>query len=94
MQFTFNLLQMTQTQEIIICRVLKTQEWIQGDVDEWGKFLRNDKRQIKLLSKIFFTIHILHFINDPNSRNNNSQGSKIHEWIWGMCKIGGKFLKE
>ena len=39
MQFTFNLLQMTQTQEIITCRVSKTQEWIQGGVYEWGKVI-------------------------------------------------------
>ena len=30
MQFTFNLLQMTQTQEIITCRISKTHEWIWG----------------------------------------------------------------
>ena len=39
MQFIFNLLLMAQTQEIITCRVLKTQEWIQGDVYEWGKVI-------------------------------------------------------
>ena len=36
-----------------------------------GKFLSHDKWEIKLLSD-FFTIHILHFIKDSNSRNNNS----------------------
>ena len=36
-QFTFNLLWMTQTQEIITHRVLKIHEWIWGDVYEWGK---------------------------------------------------------
>ena len=33
-QFTFNLLWMTQTQEIINCRVSKIHEWIWGDVYE------------------------------------------------------------
>ena len=28
---------MTQTQEIITCRVLKIHEWKQGDEYEWGK---------------------------------------------------------
>ena len=36
-QFTFNLLLMTPTQEIINCRVSKIHEWIWGDVYEWGK---------------------------------------------------------
>ena len=36
-QFTFNLLQMTQTQRIISCWVLKIHKWIWGDVYEWGK---------------------------------------------------------
>ena len=39
MQFTLNLSQVTQTLEIITCRVLKTQEWIQGDVYEWKKVI-------------------------------------------------------
>ena len=36
-QFTFNLLQMTQTQEMITCKVLKIHKWIWQDVYEWGK---------------------------------------------------------
>ena len=36
-QFTFNLLQMIQTQEIITHRVLKIHEWIWEDMYEWGK---------------------------------------------------------
>ena len=39
MQFTLNLSQVTPTLEIITCRVLKTQEWIQGDVYEWKKVI-------------------------------------------------------
>ena len=35
------------------------------------RFLSHDKWQVKLLCD-FFTIHILHFTNDSNSRNNNS----------------------
>ena len=38
-QFTFNFLQMTQTQEIIDHRVLKIHEWIWRDVSG-GKFLK------------------------------------------------------
>ena len=36
-QFTFNFLQITQTQEIINYRVLKIHEWIWGDVYDWEK---------------------------------------------------------
>ena len=39
MQFMFNLLQMTQTQEIITCRISKTHKWIQEDVYEWRKVI-------------------------------------------------------
>ena len=35
------------------------------------RFLSHDKWQVKLLCD-FFTIHILHFTNDSNSRINNS----------------------
>ena len=35
-------------------------------------FLSHDKWEIKNYWAIFFTIHILHFTNDSNSRNNNS----------------------
>ena len=53
-QFTFNLLQMIQSQEIITFRVSKIQKWIWGVVYEWGQsFLWNDKWQIKLLSELF-----------------------------------------
>ena len=38
LQFTFDPLQMTQTHEIITCRVSKINEWIGGDVYEWEKF--------------------------------------------------------
>ena len=37
MQFIFNILQMSQTQEIITCRDLKIHEWTLGDVYEWEK---------------------------------------------------------
>ena len=36
-QLTHNLLQMTQTQEIINHRVSKVHEWVWGDVYEWEK---------------------------------------------------------
>ena len=37
MQFIFNILQMTQTQEIFTHRLLKIHKWTLGDVYEWGK---------------------------------------------------------
>ena len=38
-QFTFNFLQMTQTQKLINWRVLKIDEWKQEDAYEWGKVI-------------------------------------------------------
>ena len=37
LQFIFNILQITQTQKIITCRILKIYKWIWGDVYQWGK---------------------------------------------------------
>ena len=37
---TFNLLRMTQTKKVITHRVSKIYEWIQGDVYECRKFLK------------------------------------------------------
>ena len=72
MQVTFNFLQVALTQKIITHRVLKIHKWFRGDVYEQGEsFLNHDKLQIKLLSE-FFPIHIQHFMNDSNSKNNNS----------------------
>ena len=71
-QFTFNILWVTLTQNIITHRVSKIHEWVWGDVYEQGQsFLSHDKWQIKLVSE-FFPIHIQHFTSYSNSENNNS----------------------
>ena len=49
---------MTQTQEIITCRVSKTQEWIQWDDYEWRKLFKEWQVADKIVEWIFFTIHI------------------------------------
>ena len=36
-----------------------------------GKFLKEGQVTDKIIEWLFFTIHILHFMNDSNSRNNN-----------------------
>ena len=56
-QFTFKLLWMTQTQEIITHRILKIYTWIWGMCMSGEGFLKNDKRQINLLSEDFFKSH-------------------------------------
>ena len=72
-QFTFNLLWMTQTQEIITHRVSKVYEWIWAGMCMSGEgFLKNDKWQIKLLSEFFSNSHSTISMNDSNSKNNNS----------------------
>ena len=70
LQFIFYILWMTQTQEIITCRVLKIHEWIWEDVYDGGKFLKEWQVRDKIIEWIFFTIHILHFTNASKSRNN------------------------
>ena len=61
---------MTQTQEIITCRVSKIYEWIRGCVWVEESFSRKDKWEIKLLDD-FFIMHFQPFMNDWNSGNNN-----------------------
>ena len=89
--FTFNLLQMTQTQEIITHRVSKTQEWIQGDVYKVGEsYLRNDKWEIKLLSEFFlqFIFEILQMTQTQKIITHRVL--KIYKWIWGDVYEWGK----
>ena len=55
-------------------------------------FLSQDKREVKLLSQFCPT-----FTNDSNSKNNylyNFDICNFTNGYWGMCMIGGKFLKE
>ena len=72
-QFIFNLLQMTQTQEIINC--IGFQKFTNGYeglcMSGRNVSLMNDKWEIKLLSEFFFPIYIQPFMNDSNSKNNN-----------------------
>ena len=57
-QFTFNLLWMTQTQEIITCRGFENSQMdIGGCVWVGQSFLRNDKWEIKLLSQFFSNLY-------------------------------------
>ena len=71
-QFTFNLLQMIQSQEIITFRVSKIQKWIWGDVYEWHKVFYGMTSDRKNYRVNCFPIHIQPFMNDSNSRNNQS----------------------
>ena len=76
-QFVFNHLWMIQTQKIITHRVSKIHKMDMGACVWVGEsFLSHEKWEIKLLGDFLFTIHIVHFTNDSNSRNNNSQGFK------------------
>ena len=88
-QFTFNLLKMTQTQEIIIHRVLKIHEWIWRCVWAGKSFLSNDKWWIKLLSEFFqFTFNLLSITQTWEIIT--CRFLKIHEWIQGDVYEWGK----
>ena len=94
-QFTFNILQWTQTQEIITLRVSKIHKWIQGDVYEWGEsFLSNNKWQIKLLSEFFSSYLSQPFMNDSTWEIITWKVLKIHEWIQEDVYGWEKFLKQ
>ena len=89
-QFTFNLLQMTQTQEIINHRVFKN-SWmdIRGCVWVGESFLRNVKWQ-KIIEWIFsqFTFNLLQMTQTQKIITHSV--SKIHKWIWGDVYEWGK----
>ena len=53
-QFTFNLLPMTQTQEIINCRVSKFTNGYEGMCMSRGKFLMEWQVTDKIIESIFF----------------------------------------
>ena len=54
-QFTFNLLQMTQTKKIITCRILKIHKWIWGGMCmNRGKFLNDRQVTDKIIEWIVF----------------------------------------
>ena len=63
-QFILNLLQLTQTQEIITFRVSKIHEWIWGVVYEWGKVSYGMTSDRKNYWVNCFPIHIQPFTND------------------------------
>ena len=88
-QFTFNLLQMTQTQEIITHRVSKIHDWIWQNVYEWGKFLKEWQVIHKIIEWIFFqfTFKLLWMTQTENITH---KVSKFHEWIRGDVYEWGK----
>ena len=89
-QFTFKILWVTLTQKIITRRVLKIHEWIWGDVDELGKFLKPWQVRDKIIEWIFsqFTFKILWVT--LTQKIITHRVSKIHEWFWGNVYEQGK----
>ena len=90
-QFTFNILWMTQTQEIITHRVLKIHEWIQGDVYmSGGKFLKEWQVKDKIIESFFlqFIFYILQMTQTWEIITHRVL--KIHEWIQGDVYEWGK----
>ena len=81
---------MTQTQEIITHRVLKIHEWIQGDVYQWGKFLKEWQVTHKIIEWIVFQITFNLWQMTQTQEIITHRVSKIHEWIWGDVYEWGK----
>ena len=78
------LLQMTQTQEIINCRVSKIYKSdMRGCVWVGQSLLRNDKWEIKLLSWIVFQFTFNLLWMTQTQKIITCRILKIHKWIWG-----------
>ena len=71
LQFIFYILWMTQIQEIITHRFWKFTNGYEGMCMSGAKFPKPWQVTDKIIEWFFFTIHILYFMNDSNSRNNN-----------------------
>ena len=81
-QFTFNLLPMTQTQEIINCRVSKFTNGYEGMCMSRGKFLMEWQVTDKIIESIFFQFTFNFLWMTQTQKIINGRVSKIHEWIW------------
>ena len=55
-----------------------------------GKFFKPWQVTDKIIEWFFFTIYILHFMNDSNSRKITGKVLKIHKGIWGDVYDWGK----
>ena len=93
-QFTFNILWMTQTQEIITHMDFENSQMDMGDVYEWGKVLKEWQVTDKIIEWFFvqFTFNLLWMTQTQEIITHRIL--KIYKWIWGMCMSGGRFLKE
>ena len=69
-QFIFNLLQMTQTQEIINCRVSKIHKWIWVAVYEWGNVFKEWQVRDKIIEWIFFQF-VFNILQMTQTQRNN-----------------------
>ena len=93
MQFTFNILWVTLTQNIITRRVFKN-SWmvLRGCVSVRESFLSHDKWQIILLSEFLYKSHST-FYKWLIQKIITCRVSKIHEWVLRGCVwVGAKFL--
>ena len=82
-QFTFNLLQMTQTQEIINVGFPKFTNGYEGMCMSRGKFLKEWQVTDKIIESIFFQFTFNLLWMTQTQKIINHRVSKIHEWIWG-----------
>ena len=90
-QFTFDPLLMTQTQEIITCKVSNKLMNGYGEMCmSGGKFHKEWQVRDKIIAGIFFQFTFHLFSNDSNSKNITRRASKIHECIQGNVYEWGK----
>ena len=92
--FTFNLLWMTQTQEVITCRVLKFTNGYEGMCMSGGKFLKEWQVTDKIIESIFFqfTLNLLWMTQTQEIITH--MVSKFMNGYEGMCMTRAKFFPE
>ena len=82
-QFTFNLLQMIQTQEIINCRVSKFTNLYEGMCMSGTKFIKKWQVTDKIIEWIVFQFTFNLLWMTQTQKIITCRILKIHKWIWG-----------
>ena len=93
-QFTFNLSWMTQTQEIITCRVSKFKNGYEGMYISWGQFLKESQVRNKIIGWIIFQFTFNLIQMTQSQEIITCRIWKFMNVYEGMCMSGGKFRKE
>ena len=74
---------------------MKIHKWIWAMCMSWGRFLKEWQVADEIIEWIFLQFSFNHFINDSNSRNNDSLDfENSHMDVAGLCMSGAMVLKQ